>query len=276
MARTSGQAPAANGIVTLLTDFGSADAFAGIMKGMMLRVNPRARLVDLTHEIPPHDIVAGALVLRSATPYFPRATVHLAVVDPGVGSTRRAVAIATDTATFVGPDNGLLIPALRQSRIRTARAIDIAHLQKRKLLGAAISQTFHGRDVFAPVAAWLSKGGALSALGPAANDLVELRLPVSRVTDDALDGEVIYVDRFGNLVTNVTAEDLTRFRRRTVSVSIAGMRIGGLVSSYASVADGELLAIIGSWDLLEIAAHGANAAQRLAAGRGTSVRIAAE
>ena len=276
MVRTVRRPSSANGIVALLSDFGGADGFAGTMKGVVLRVNPRVRLVDLTHEIPAHDIVAGALVLRSAAPYFPPGTVHLAVVDPGVGSTRRAVAIATAGALFVGPDNGLLMPAAQRFGIRSTRVIDVEHVLRRKILHPPISQTFHGRDVFAPVAAWLSTGGTLSALGPAAHDLVELQLPASRMTRDTIDGEVIYVDRFGNLIANIGAADLARFRPREVSVSIAGMRIGGLVPAYASVAEGELLAIIGSWDLLEIAARRGSAAQRLGLGRGTRVRVVAE
>ncbi|HVN87345.1 MAG TPA: SAM-dependent chlorinase/fluorinase [Candidatus Binatia bacterium] len=265
-------ASTANGVVTLLTDFGRTDGFAGIMKGVMLRANPRVRLVDLTHEIPPQDVVAGALVLRSAVPFFPRSTVHLAVVDPGVGGARRALVVATRTALFVGPDNGLLLPAAQALGITGVRAIDVERLLKRKVLREPISRTFQGRDVFAPVAAWLSTGAAVSAVGPVVRDPVELHLPVGQVQRNAIDGEVIYVDRFGNLITNITGKQLARFPTQRVSVSIGRVRIRGLSTAYAA-APVELLAIVGSWGLLEIAARNASAAARLSAARGTRVHV---
>lgn len=270
--------PRPNGIVTLLTDFGTGGVFAGIMKGVLLRVNPLARLVDLTHEIPPHDVLAGALLLRSAVRYFPAGTVHLAVVDPGVGGTRRALALAAGDALLVGPDNGLLSLAANALGISRAHAIDIAKLAARKFSGGPISQTFHGRDVFAPVAAQLSMGVPLASVGPAVENLEELRLPVCRAGARAITGQVIHVDRFGNLITNVALSDLRQlggFSEDSVYVSIHGERIDGIVPAYATVPEGALLAIIGSWELLEIAVRNGNAAHRFGVTRGARVRIGA-
>ncbi len=264
-------------VVTLLTDFGTRDAFVGIMKGVMLGINPRATFVDLTHDIDAQDVVAAALVLRSAVPYFPRGTVHLVVVDPGVGSARRALAIATKQATLVGPDNGVLLPAARLLGLERAHAIDIERPATARILRRPISHTFHGRDVFAPVAAHLSAGLALRSLGPPAGDLVEPALPECRAGEREITGAVVHVDRFGNLITNIAASDLARLRRFSpddLSVSIAGMQIRGLVPAYAAVAEGEVLAIVGSWGQLEIAVRGGSAAQRLTARRGTAVRAA--
>jgi len=257
-------------LVTLSSDFGAA--YAAQVKGVLARSLDPARIVELTHDLPAHGIGEAAFLLRAMGVGFPPGTVHLAIVDPGVGGPRRPIAIAcADGSRLVGPDNGLLMPLARALGRFSAFEIDAA----RWATPSRVGTTFDGRDLFAPVAARLAAGGSPARVGRRCTPVdYEVPAPVRRTRGAG--GEVLHVDRFGNLVTNVTAEDLTRFRRRTVSVSIAGMRIGGLVSSYASVADGELLAIIGSWDLLEIAAHGANAAQRLAAGRGTSVRIAAE
>ena len=266
-----------DGIVTLLTDFGTRDAFVGIMKGVILGVNPRARLVDLTHDIEPQDLRAGALVLRSAVRYFPRRTVHLAVVDPGVGSARRAIAIATPHAFLVGPDNGVLAPAALALGIKRAHTIDVERLTAVKILRQPVSATFHGRDVFAPVAAHLSAGLPVQSLGPATGGIEELALPACRTSAGKIAGEVIHVDRFGNLVTNIAAGDLRQlngFSPAHLSVSIAAMRIRGLVPAYAAVAEGGVLAIIDSWGQLEIAVRGGSAAQRLAADRGSPVQVA--
>jgi len=267
----------ADGIITLLSDFGTRDAFVGIMKGVILGVNPRARLIDLSHEIEPQDVRGGALVLRSAARYFPPRTVHLAVVDPGVGSARRAIAIATPQAFLVGPDNGVLTPAARALGIERAHAIDIKRLLAAKILRGPISATFHGRDVFAPVAAHLSAGLPLGSLGPATADIEELSLPSCRASEREIAGEVIHVDRFGNLVTNIAEGDLRRlngFSPARLSVSIAAMRIRGLVPAYAAVAEGEVLALVDSWGQLEIAVRGGSAARRLAADRGAAVQAA--
>jgi S-adenosyl-L-methionine hydrolase (adenosine-forming) len=273
--RSRRRAPTANGILTLLTDFGTADAFVGIMKGVILGMNRRARLVDLSHEVEPQNVLAGALLLRSAVDYFPRGTVHLVVVDPGVGSDRQALAIATTRAIFVGPDNGVLWPAAERLGLIRAHAVDCKQLARRKVVRLPVSRTFHGRDVFAPVAAYLSGGAPISSVGPTVDRLVELDIPACRVIDAALEGEVIHIDRFGNLITNIPAVELARFSEGRVSVSINGVQLRGILPSYAAVPEGRLLAVIGSWDLLEIAVRGGSAANRLGASRHAPVRVAA-
>ncbi len=259
-------------LITLLTDFGTADAYVGLMKGVILGLAPDARLVDLTHAIPPQSVEIGALVLRSAVPYFPEGSIHLAVVDPGVGSGRAAVAVQTRRAWFVGPDNGLLAPAAESDGIER-----VIELRNPRYGLAEVSHTFHGRDVFAPAAAHLAAGVAAEELGPPRPRLAPLAGGQEpRRLEDGLEGEVIYVDGFGNLITNIGARDLTDFRSRAVSVSIAQCSSIPLVSTYSDVAVGEPAALIGSWSQLEIAVRGGSAAQHLAAGRGTFVRLIAE
>lgn len=255
-------------VITLLTDFGSSDPFAGIMKGVILAICPHARIVDLTHEVPPQDVRTGALLLRGAAAYFPAGTIHIAVVDPGVGSRRRAVLVDASGAWFIGPDNGLLQPAA------AARGIGAVHeLNRAEYHLPDVGRTFHGRDVFAPVAAHLAAGVAPAALGPVVEGLEALALPEAAVEGDALVGEVVHLDRFGNLVTSIRAADLARFRGSELSVSIAGCASIPLRSAYAEGARGAPLAVIGSWDHLEIAVRDGDAARTLGAGRGTVVRV---
>lgn len=252
-------------IITLLTDFGLTDAYVGIMKGVILTINPLARLVDLTHHIPPQDIVAGALALRSAVTYFSPHTIHVAVVDPGVGSQRPALVVDSEHGLLVGPDNGLLSLIGKRRSIR--------RIENQTLFAQSVSSTFHGRDVFAPVAAHLSAGVGADAVGPLHSPMVELSLPLASWREDTIEGEVIYVDGFGNLVTNIEAAALAAFPAGSLSTSVAGMGVIGPVATYATVAIGAALATIGSWNLLEIAVRNGNAAQHFAAGKGTSVRV---
>ena len=258
-------------IITLLTDFGLDDAFVGIMKGVILGIDPQARLVDLTHAVPPQQVLPAALVLRSAVPYFPEGTIHVAVVDPGVGSARRALLIETARALLIGPDNGVLSLAAPAMGRRATRVIDNADLFRHP-----VSQTFHGRDIFAPVAAHLARGVAPQAVGPVVDAITELTLPAPRRSGSRLHGEVVYVDRFGNLVTNLDADSVAGFPVSTLSVSIAGIPVAGPVAAYAAVPEGTLLAIVGSWGVVEIAVRNGNAAQQLGAGPGTPVTVAVE
>ena len=239
-------------IITLTTDFGLQDAFVGTMKGVILGIAPDARLVDLTHDVPPFDVRAGAYALYAAYRYFPAETIHLAVVDPGVGSARRAVAVRTSWGTFVAPDNGLLSLVLSRESVRQAVALENPAYRL-----PHVSHTFHGRDVFAPAAAHIARGVPLAEFGPTASDLVTF--PASRPTrqDDALVGHVIYVDRFGNLVTDVTETDLPG---SVVAVEAGGQRMAGLSAAYADVSPGQLLALIGSAGHLEIGVRGGHAA----------------
>lgn len=258
-------------LITLLTDFGLDDAYVGIMKGVILRIHPTVRLIDLTHAVPPQRIVAGALMLRSAVGYFPDGSVHLAVIDPGVGSGRRPIMIETDRGLLVGPDNGILCPAAAVLGRGRARL-----LANERFFVRPVSQTFHARDIFAPVAAHLSRGVAPKEVGPELDGIVELALPVPRQSGAAVAGEVVHVDHFGNLITNITADLVSRFPAQPVSVSINETPIGALLATYSGVLEGAPVALIGSWGSVEIAIRNGNAAETFAAGPGTPVTVALE
>lgn len=244
-------------IITLLTDFGLDDTYVGQVKGAVLSIASSATLVDLTHAVPVQDVVAGAYLLWTAVGAFPPKTIHLAVVDPGVGSSRRAIAARTGRGDYlVGPDNGLLTPAAeRLGGIQ--QSVELA-------TPTSASATFHGRDVFGPAAARLAQGASLADLGAPASDLVHLALP--QPTDDA--GEVIHVDTYGNLVTNIRREQL-----RHDSAVVVGHHVASIVPYYAAVAPNELLALVGSAGLLEISVRDGSAAERTGARRGTAVRL---
>ncbi|MDI6854350.1 MAG: SAM-dependent chlorinase/fluorinase, partial [Deltaproteobacteria bacterium] len=191
-------------IITLLTDFGCRDAYAAAMKGVILGINPQVCLVDLTHEIPPHDIAAAAFVLAEAAPFFPPETIHLAVVDPGVGSARRGLAARARGQFCIGPDNGLF-----HFLFQGAPDLAIFSLENPAYFLSEISATFHGRDIFAPVAAHLSRGLALEKLGPVVDDPVVLPVAEPVFGRDRAEGEIVYVDRFGNLVSNINWQRLS-------------------------------------------------------------------
>ncbi len=233
------------------------------MKGVIAQRAPGVTVVDVSHGVPPQDVTAGALVLRAAVPYFPAGTIHIAVVDPGVGSSRRAICVDTGSALLVGPDNGLL--SLAAPRVRR-----IVELTDERFFLTPRSATFHGRDVFAPVAAALATGTDASALGAPLADPVRLSLPEPVTTGGRVSGQVIYVDGYGNLVTNVPP---AAFPPGMLSISIAGVTVRGIQGSYAAVAAGEPVAVVDSWSLLEIAVRDGSAAARLGAGVGTPVTI---
>lgn len=259
-------------IVTLLTDFGAADYFVGAMKGAVLSVNPRAQLIDLTHEIPAHDVEAGAFALASSFETFPPGTVHVAVVDPGVGSARRAVVVEGGGHLFVGPDNGVFGHV--SARLKE---FVVYHVTDRSYFRPAPSATFHGRDVFAPIAGALSKGVAPCAFGPRVTDFVRLSIArPRRLPDGTLEATVIHVDRFGNCVTNITPQDLTGDERSGAAVFVVGEReFTGVRRFYAENADGgaEPFAIWGSAGLLEISVNRDSAARLLGVGRGARVLV---
>jgi S-adenosylmethionine hydrolase len=241
-------------LVTLLTDFGTADGYVAEMKGVLLAHAPEAQLVDAAHDLPPHDVEAARLALARYWRRYPEGTVHLAVVDPGVGSERRALAVASHGRLLVGPDNGVLSPALL---LPGARAVALP-------VPAGGSATFHGRDVFAPAAARLAGGVSLEALGEPCDDPVVRRTPEAhRQPDGAVRGEVIAVDRFGNLITNLIA-------RRAATFELAGRRVA-LARTYADAAPGALVALTGSSGLVEIARRDGSAARELGLARGAPV-----
>lgn len=261
-------------IVALLSDFGTQDHYVGAMKGAVLSVCPDAQLVDVVHDLPPHDVEAGSFVLASAVEAFPTGTVFLAVVDPGVGTGRRALAVEKDGRRFVAPDNGLLTHVLAGGAEARVHAITNAGLFR-----FHVSSTFHGRDVFGPVAGHLARGMTIEEVGPAATDPVLLALPAMRARgDDQWEGEIIHVDRFGNLTTNVLDVDLREILSRfggdpTEVVVVVEGAVLPLVTAYGDVSEGEPCALVGSSHRLEIAIHGGNAARILGAARGAAVRI---
>jgi S-adenosylmethionine hydrolase len=245
-------------IITLLTDFGWTDGYVGAMKGVILSIAPHVTLVDISHDVAPQDVRDAAYVLYTAIPHFPPDTVHLIVVDPGVGSERRAIAVRTAQGTFVAPDNGVLSYVLAASPPQIA--VSLTNPQYRL---TQVSRTFHGRDIFAPAAAYLARGVPISDLGEPVDDLVTFPVPEPRTrADGVLIGQVIHVDRFGNVITNLRREDIP-WSDQAVVVEIGGQVITGLKEAYAQARPGEPLALIGSRGHLEVAVVGGNAAQQL-------------
>jgi S-adenosylmethionine hydrolase len=257
-------------VVALLTDFGTRDHYAGAMKGVILGICPEAALVDITHEIPPHDILAAALELGACYRTFPQGTVFLVVVDPGVGSARRPIAADAGDYRFVGPDNGVFTTVFRDTPPRR-----VVELTERRYARPTVSRTFEGRDRFAPAAAWIAKGTELRALGRVVTDWVALDLPQPTLGDTTLDGLVLRVDRFGNLVTNIERKAFERFVHPGdhIEVAIGEHRVSRVVSTYADAAADGLCALFGSTDHLEVALNGGSAADRVALGRGAPVRV---
>ncbi|MDY7231849.1 SAM hydrolase/SAM-dependent halogenase family protein [Hyalangium rubrum] len=255
-------------LVSLLTDFGVTDTYVGQMKAAILRVAPGATLVDLTHAVPAQDVRAGAFLLWTAVEVFPPGSLHLAIVDPGVGSSRRAVAVRSRRGdVLVGPDNGLLLPALEQLG-GLALAVELTEVA---YWGALRSRTFHGRDLFAPVAGHLASGVPLEKVGSRLERLeAPFRLPTPTAEDGCPVGEVVHVDSYGNLVTNLPGAQLpARFRVR-VGLTVVE---GAPHAHYQSVAPGELLALVGSAGLLELSARDGSAASVLGVDRGERVYI---
>lgn len=257
-------------LITLTTDFGLKDPFVGVMKGVIAQINPSATVVDLTHGIPPQDVLAAAMILREATKYFPRGTIHVAVVDPGVGSTRRAVLLQSNEAYFVGPDNGIFSFVFEQ-----CQAARIVHLSNSNYYLQPTSATFHGRDVFAPVAAYLSLGVAPELFGETLNDYVRISWPSIVRSDHSVAGEIVYIDGFGNLFSNIREQDLAGLNRERAIITIGALTIRGLAPNYAAVEKGQPLALINSWGLVEIAANGDSAARLLHASIGGKIYLSA-
>ena len=275
-------------IITLLTDFGQADAFVGIMKGVILNIVPHAQLVNLSHLIPPQDIKQAAFILMTAVPFFPEGTVHLVVVDPGVGSSRRPIAVETPRARFVAPDNGVLSYALALTG-----NYRIVELTNRRYRLPEISSTFHGRDIFSPAAAHLASGVPLEDLGATVDTPVLLDPPRLLVEGDRLQAEVLNVDHFGNLRTSIhtlTWEDDTlslrpifgidterspavRFSAERVQISVGRLRIEGISTTFSAVQPGQPLAYIGSEGGLEIAINQGNAAREFGVKPGDPVLL---
>jgi S-adenosyl-L-methionine hydrolase (adenosine-forming) len=256
-------------VIALLSDFGSRDHYVGTMKGVILGICPDATLVDVTHDVPPHDVLGGALELGAAYRYFPAGTIFLAVVDPGVGSARRGIAAEIGDYRFVCPDNGLLTLVARDVAPKK-----IVELTERRYARPTVSRTFEGRDRFAPAAAWLAKGIQLPALGRSLQALQKLEIPQAAVSDEDLRGSVLKVDRFGNLVTNIDRRTFEKFARDgAVQIRAGDSAVGRLVATYADIQGSEVCALFGSTDHLELATNSGSAADRLGLTRGASVTI---
>ncbi|HET7824026.1 MAG TPA: SAM-dependent chlorinase/fluorinase [Anaeromyxobacter sp.] len=251
-------------LITLTTDFGAGSGYPAQMKAVLLSALPGARLVDVSHEVPRHDVLAGALLLEACLPWFPADAVHLAIVDPGVGTARRALCVRdADGRTFVAPDNGLLTPFLADG----ARAFSI---EPGRAVPPPRSATFHGRDLFAPAAAFVARGGDPAALGPAVADPVRLPWPAAVRRGDELAGETLAADSFGNLVTSIRERDLAG---APVALAEAGGRPVRWVRTYGEASVGEAVALVGSGGRVEIAVREGSAAAALGAVRGTAVRL---
>src|SRR5262245_7054504 len=256
-------------VIALLSDFGTRDHYAGTMKGVALGICPDLTFVDISHHVPPHDVVAGALELAAAYKYFPAGTIFLVVVDPGVGSTRRGIAAEAGEYRFVAPDNGVLSAVFEEHAPKR-----VVELTERRYARPSVSRTFEGRDRFAPAAAWLAKGIELVALGRPAGAIHRIELPHPRLDGDRIAGQVLRVDRFGNLITNIDRRTFDRVAGAPLEIQIGSRVISKVVSAYADAAPGELCALFGSTDHLEIAANGASAAAELDLGRGAPVHVA--
>jgi hypothetical protein len=256
-------------VIALLTDFGTRDHYAGTMRGVALGICPDVVLVDITHDIPPHDVLAGALELAASYKYFPAGTIFLAVVDPGVGSARRGIAADAGGYRFVAPDNGVLSLALKETPPKR-----VVELTERRYARPTVSRTFEGRDRFAPAAAWLAKGIELPALGRTLTSWHALQVPEPVVSDAQIVGEVLRVDRFGNLVTNIDRRTFERFAEGGhIEVTAGPQTVGKIVATYAEAEPDSVCAVFGSTEHLEIAVNGGSAAERLQLGRGARVVI---
>jgi S-adenosylmethionine hydrolase len=256
--------------VALLSDFGTRDHYAGVMKGVILGICPEATLVDVSHDLPAHDIPFASLELAATYKFFPTGTVFLTVVDPGVGTARRGLAAEAGDWRFVAPDNGVLTAVFQELPPKK-----VVELTERRYARPTVSRTFEGRDRFAPAAAWIAKSTQLQALGRLVTDYQMLDLPRPRFEDGVLRGSVVRVDRFGNVVTNLDRRSCERLAdgTRGLQLTVRGQAIARLVSTYSDIAPGEIGALFGSTDHLECAAHAASAADQLGVAVGDPVEL---
>jgi len=260
-------------VVTLTSDFGTADPFVACMKGVILGLHPAIRIVDISHDILPHDIVDGAFKLRCAFPYFPTGTVHVAVVDPGVGSARRPLVMVTENYRFLAPDNGILSLVPEVEEVRAVYQVSADHYFR-----APLSATFHGRDLFAPVAAWICRGIDPAQLGEPIDDWRRLDLPRPRLTEDGKARGIVWsIDRFGNVVTGLsraTLESLAEKHPAGLVLTAATHRIGRFVQAYHEIAGEDAAFLVNSFGLVEIAMSRRSAAKALGLKRGDPVELA--
>lgn len=259
-------------IITLTTDFGLNDHFVGTMKGVILKILPNAEIVDICHSVQAFDILDGALALAESYSYFPTRTVHLVVVDPGVGSARRPIIASSEEQNFVAPDNGVLsLMYAREERL------SVRHITSDHYFLQPVSNTFHGRDIFAPVAAYLAKGVDHEKFGEEITDFVRFNAPKPKPADaNTLRGVVLRVDRFGNLITNFTPQDAPALFQQlppAFKIVVGKREVSVMRQNYAEGAPGEVFGILGSMGYLEIVANRGSAAQLVGSGKGTEVQL---
>jgi hypothetical protein len=256
-------------IITLTTDFGTNDYLVGAMKGVILNINPAARIVDINHHVAPFDILDGALAIASAYKYFPPRTIHVVIVDPGVGTERRPLLVSGEKQYFVAPDNGVL------SMIFERESCVVRHVTAEHYFLNPISPTFHGRDVFAPTAAWLAKAWQTDAFGEEITDYVRFSMPKAKPAGQAIKGVVLRVDAFGNLMTNLTTEDVpaAMVASGDIKLAVNGKEVRKIARTFGDGIPGEPIAVFGSAGYLEIAVNRGNAARALGVNRGAEVSL---
>ena len=261
----------ARSLVTLTTDFGHTDHFVGAIKGVILKVNPDAEIVDICHDVRSHDILDGAFTISQACSYFPLRTIHLVVIDPGVGSQRRPILVSTDLGSFLAPDNGVL------SFVMAREEHTVRHVTSDHYFLSPVSNTFHARDIFAPIAGWLSRGVELDKFGDLITDYIRFAPPKPKVVNEkTVKGVVLKVDKFGNAITNLTADDIPALFQENpppFKITAGKAEITRLNRVYAQSAPGDVFAILGSSGYLEIAANRGAAARILAIDRGSEVGV---
>ncbi len=255
--------------MTLTTDFGIADHYAGAMKGVIYNINPSATIVDISHSVQSYDLLDGALTIAQCYSYYPKDTIHVVVVDPGVGTSRRPILVSAGTHYFIAPDNGVLsLVYEREERV------SVRHITSSHYFLQPVSQTFHGRDVFAAVAGWLSKGVESAKFGDTIDDYTRFTAPRAKAGEaNQVKGIVLKVDRFGSLITNLTPADVPEMFGGTFQISVGSATVTKLANNYAEGAKGELFAILGSGGLLEISVNRGSAAQAAGVGKGSEVVV---
>jgi S-adenosylmethionine hydrolase len=254
--------------ISLLTDFGYRDHYVGVMKGVIFRINPQVKIVDISHQVTPHNITEGAFLLYNVYSYFPPGTIFVAVVDPGVGSKRKPILVKTENFYFVGPDNGIF--GLIYEEIKN---FEVLELNNPRFFLSPVSATFQGRDIFAPVAAYLSSGVSPLEMGKAIKNFVRLPFTQPTFKKKEIQGKVIYIDGFGNLVTNIKAPDFIPSDKKQLKIKIGNKIISGLAKNYQEVEKGSLLALIGSSNFLEIAVSEGSAQKKLKGKVGDPVQV---
>ena len=257
-----------NAIITLTTDYGLNDHLVGTLQGVILKINPEATIVDITHNVAPFDLLDGALAIGSAYSYFPARTIHVVVIDPGVGTERRPLLVSADNQYFVAPDNGVLSLIYERDPSAVVRHATAEHYYLQP-----VSKTFHGRDVFAPIAAWLTKGWQTASMGEEITDYKKFAMPKPKASDGVVKGIVMRVDGFGNLITNFRVEDLpeSALTNGEVKLQVGTHAVSRMVPTFASGNGGEAVAYVGSSGFVEIAVNKGNASRTLSIGRGTAV-----